>query len=274
MANKICVECSTENLEKAKFCITCGFRFDKSGSICPKCGATNQPNARFCLECGNRIDDQSIEQQNSHSEKYDVPLDSSETDIPNPDKNIGLKEAIRLGFNQYSKFDGRSTRAEYWWWYLFYGLVAMGLNILDWVLAFPLFAIIFHLAFFLPTLAVSVRRLHDVNRTGWWMTGFWLLNLLGILTFLLGIPFMLITALVLLPLGILLLYWYQKQGDLGPNKYGPDPRENSRESSYTGETEESTDDSQSDEIHCPICNVANQPNSKFCKQCGASLKNG
>ena len=58
--------------------------------------------------------------------------------------------------------------------------------------------------------------------------------------------------------------------------HGPEPLDlddGESEISYTGEAEESTDDSQPDEIHCPVCSLGNKANSKFCKQCGGSLEN-
>ena len=90
---------------------------------------------------------------------------------------VSFGEAIKLGFNGYVKFSGRSTRAEYWWWFLFYNLVGMGASTLDRAV-FPVFSLIIGLAFFLPNLAVSVRRLHDINMTGWWLF-FWFLIMLG-----------------------------------------------------------------------------------------------
>ncbi|PJG84528.1 DUF805 domain-containing protein [Conservatibacter flavescens] len=77
---------------------------------------------------------------------------------------------------QYVNFNGRARRKEYWFFTLFNFLIAFALSILD--LAFGLFSYesniglfsgIYGLFVFLPTLAVSVRRLHDINRSGWWL---------------------------------------------------------------------------------------------------------
>ena len=64
-----------------------------------------------------------------------------------------------------------------------------------------------------------------------------------------------------------------RQGDNGPNQYGPDPRDDSQEISYSGEVSESTDDSSLDGIKCPACYAENNPQAKFCKKCGGSLEN-
>ncbi len=216
---------------------------------------------------------------------------------------VSFGEAIKLGFNGYVKFSGRSTRAEYWWWFLFYNLVGMGASTLDRAV-FPVFSLIIGLAFFLPNLAVSVRRLHDINRTGWWLFFWFLIMLVPTIIIIVGFFtafesiwegnwdetgswMMLILGVVLIVIISLLIFiwwiiWFVKQGDFGPNKYGLDPRGESVASvpynsgaSSLGETivEKAADDSTSGEIYCPICNLGNRSGSKFCKQCGASLDN-
>lgn len=101
---------------------------------------------------------------------------------------VGFGEAIKRAFAGWSTWEGRSTRAEYWWWFLFVWLLSfipyVGiLASLDWsttsdgtvegsgggvsVLWTVLFLILW-LAFILPSIAVSVRRLHDTDRSGWW----------------------------------------------------------------------------------------------------------
>ena len=103
-----------------------------------------------------------------------------------------LSESIGTCFSKYAKFDGRAARSEYWWFMLFIFLVsgaAASINdSVSGVLAF---------AFLLPHLAVASRRLHDLDRTAWWL-------LLG-----------------LVPIAnILLLIWFCMKGTSGPNRYG------------------------------------------------------
>jgi len=78
-------------------------------------------------------------------------------------------EAISDGFSKYATFSGRSSRSAYWWWILFYFLVIVGASILDAAAKTPVFAGLVWLGFFLPNLAVLVRRLHDTDRSGWWV---------------------------------------------------------------------------------------------------------
>jgi uncharacterized membrane protein YhaH (DUF805 family) len=102
---------------------------------------------------------------------------------------VGFGEAIKRAFAGWSTWEGRATRAEYWWWFLFVWLLSfipyIGiLTSLDWSTSSdgtlegssgggvsPLWTVLFlilWLAFILPSIAVSVRRLHDTDRSGWW----------------------------------------------------------------------------------------------------------
>jgi len=117
---------------------------------------------------------------------------------------MNFQEAIQSGFRNYVTFSGRAPRSEFWYWVLFEVLVSIVASILD-VAIFPLNDIsplnaIASLLLFLPSLAVSIRRLHDIDRTGWWV----LISLTVI-----GI--------------VLLIIWNCLRGTIGPNRFGPDP---------------------------------------------------
>jgi uncharacterized membrane protein YhaH (DUF805 family) len=113
---------------------------------------------------------------------------------------MSFGEAVSDGFTKYATFSGRSSRSAYWYWILFYVLVAIGASILDAVVGTGVIMILVWLGFFLPNLAVLVRRLHDTDRSGWWV-------LIGL------IP--LIGAIVLIVFACI---------DSGPpNKYGQGP---------------------------------------------------
>jgi len=118
-------------------------------------------------------------------------------------------EAISRGFRGYIKFDGRAARSEYWWWYLFVNLTVVGALILDILFFFvsgwpiPLLFFSVSLALILPSLTVSVRRIHDRNMTGWFI-------LIG-----------------LIPFGsFVLLVFYMLEGTKGSNDFGANPLEN------------------------------------------------
>lgn len=120
-------------------------------------------------------------------------------------QSVEFTEAIRSGFQNYVTFSGRARRAEYWWWTLFYILMSVVAAFADYALAsssrLPLVGLIFFLVAMLPYLSVAVRRFHDIGKSGWWVL----------------IP--------LIPLvgSLLFLYWMVQPGNIGPNKYGPDP---------------------------------------------------
>ena len=114
---------------------------------------------------------------------------------------MGFGQAISSGFSNYVGFSGRACRSEYWYWILFYFIGAIVAEIIDAVLGITAIYPLFSLAVLLPGIAVAVRRLHDLDRSGWWI-------LLG-----------------LIPLvgAIILIIWYCMKGTTGPNRFGPDP---------------------------------------------------
>ena len=88
-------------------------------------------------------------------------------------------DAIKTCFKKYFDFSGRASRSEYWFWVLFtflVGLAGLALDVaFDWGRA-PIegtgpLATLASVGTFIPTLAVSVRRLHDTNRSAWWLGG-------------------------------------------------------------------------------------------------------
>jgi uncharacterized membrane protein YhaH (DUF805 family) len=79
-------------------------------------------------------------------------------------------------FKKYAVFRGRSRRKEYWYFVLFTLIISVALSIVDVLIGtwYPSSSIgllsgIFSLAILIPSIAVSVRRLHDIGRTGWWV---------------------------------------------------------------------------------------------------------
>jgi uncharacterized membrane protein YhaH (DUF805 family) len=115
---------------------------------------------------------------------------------------MGFTEAVSSAFRNYFNFSGRAPRSEYWYYTLFLFIVAVVAVIIDFGLLGakdigPANAI-FTLATIIPSLAMSVRRLHDIGRTGWWL---------------------LISFVPLIGI-ILLIYWACQPSDQGPNLYG------------------------------------------------------
>lgn len=82
-------------------------------------------------------------------------------------------ESISTCFKKYATFDGRATRSEYWWFFLFTFLVSLALGIFSEVLSG-----VFTLGVLLPSLAVGARRLHDIDKSGWFLL-VWFIPIIG-----------------------------------------------------------------------------------------------
>ncbi len=77
-----------------------------------------------------------------------------------------FKESIGHGFNNYAEFEGRETLSTFWWWILFVTLVSAVLETKEGLI---IFQDLWSIAILLPNISSAVRRLHDVNRSGWYL---------------------------------------------------------------------------------------------------------
>jgi uncharacterized membrane protein YhaH (DUF805 family) len=166
---------------------------------------------------------------------------------------MGFGEAVASCFNKYASFSGRAPRSEYWWWFLFVFLVSLGVGLVSGILDIAMGSKMpgfvargtVDLILLLPNIAVGVRRLHDLNRSGWWLgasmiMGAFLLTLL--------VPVLIrmaenhtngyaatygITPAVFIVMGLLglvegiyglvLFVWFCMGGTRGANRFGADP---------------------------------------------------
>jgi len=110
---------------------------------------------------------------------------------------------------KYAVFSGRSRRKEYWYFVLFVVIISIVLSLIDTLIGayarssgVGLLSGIFSLAVLIPGIAVSIRRLHDTDRSGWWI----LLGLIPIIG------------------QIILLVFYVQDSTPGTNGYGPNPK--------------------------------------------------
>ncbi len=104
-------------------------------------------------------------------------------------------ESIKICFSKYADFNGRASRSEFWWWFLFIVLASMALSI-----ASEMLSALFSLGTLLPTLAVGARRLHDTDRSGW-LQLIWIIPVVG---------------------WIFLIVWGAQEGKEA-NRFGPTP---------------------------------------------------
>ncbi len=119
-------------------------------------------------------------------------------------RQVTFKEAVVKALQQnYCNFSGRASRSEFWWYQLFYVILSVVISILlCWSEnAAQIVSYILGLALFLPSLGLAVRRLHDIDKSGWWV---------------------LISFIPLIG-AIILLIWWCKDSQMQPNQYGPVP---------------------------------------------------
>ena len=85
-----------------------------------------------------------------------------------PGATRGALDAIQSCLGHYSAAGGRASRSEFWWFFLAYFLIVVALTGLDSVLHTSIFRYGTY-GFLLPVLTAQIRRLHDINRSGWWV---------------------------------------------------------------------------------------------------------
>lgn len=108
---------------------------------------------------------------------------------------------------QYADFSGRARRKEYWMFVLFNLIFTIVLRFIDGAVGLQvagagILGLLYSLAILVPAIAVGVRRLHDIGKSGW----------------------LLLVALIPILGVLLLLFWMVKEGDKGSNAYGADPK--------------------------------------------------
>ena len=122
---------------------------------------------------------------------------------------MNLIESVKYCYKNYSNFNGRATRSEFWYFYLFFYLTIFLLTFISGIIkegeAMFVIGAIFVLGSLIPFVAVTTRRLHDVGRSGWW-------QVLG------AIPYVNIIAV------IVLIFWWCSEGEKKKNKYGSVPK--------------------------------------------------
>jgi len=136
-----------------------------------------------------------------------------------------FEQSIKTCFKKYAVFSGLASRSEYWWWVLFvlgvgaatgiFDIIILGVSLDEWG---PV-STLFWLVTLLPDICVTVRRLHDIDQTGWWVL-WWPLIII-----VLGLPSLLFAPLAA-GVGICVIWmivWLATRGTQGDNRFGPDP---------------------------------------------------
>lgn len=116
---------------------------------------------------------------------------------------FGPIEAFQRGIQNYTNFEGRANRPEFWWWVLAVFVINFVVGIIDAILGLQVGGVgilgtVVTLALLLPGIAIAVRRLHDTNRSGWWLL-LWFICFIG---------------------WIVLIIFYVQEGTPGANDHG------------------------------------------------------
>ncbi len=164
---------------------------------CRYCGELLSENAKFCPHCGAKVEADAPKAEATVINPVHTHYEDCvhEGHVGNPER-VSFLEAVKRFFTHYTDFKGRSRRSEYWWVYLFNmiasAVIAAVIADLAWI---------WTLITLVPGIALSVRRMHDIGKSGWWL------------------------FISLVPLAgpiILLIYTLR---DSGPdNQWGPNPK--------------------------------------------------
>lgn len=119
---------------------------------------------------------------------------------------MSFMQAVKSAFANFFTLTGRAPRSEYWYFVLFCILGSFALGLVDGIvfgaaLGLAPLSTAFALLTFIPSIALAFRRLHDLDKSGWWL----LLSFVPVIGWL------------------VLLYFMIKRGTVGPNSFGPDP---------------------------------------------------
>ena len=119
---------------------------------------------------------------------------------------MNFSKAIQTCMGKYATFTGRGSRSEFWWFYLFTVLVAWAASIVGAVTGgeqmASVMSLLVNLALMIPGIAASARRLHDTDRSGWWL----------------------LISLTIIGIIVLIVFWAQ-ESQQGTNRFGEQPVE-------------------------------------------------
>jgi len=114
-----------------------------------------------------------------------------------------IEQATRIGLGRFADFTGRSSRPEYWYFMLPVIVILIVANLIDAILlgGMQILGLILGLALLVPTLSAGARRLHDTDRSAWWL----------------------LVALIPFVGGLAVIYLCCQPGTPGENRFGPEP---------------------------------------------------
>lgn len=183
---KHCPFCGEEILSTAKKCRYCGEWLPESEEkkeneqpsekrmiACPVCAEPIEEGTKVCPYCHEVLvhEETPVAQPEPVIEKTSVSdhLEHTAPEVQD-DKALGLFACyfVETFFRHYADFSGKASRKQFWMGYLFYILIMMPLYALDMLIGIPVLSSIYILAMLIPYIALVVRRLHDIGKSGWW----------------------------------------------------------------------------------------------------------
>ncbi|GHV82391.1 hypothetical protein AGMMS49991_09490 [Spirochaetia bacterium] len=190
----LCERCGTKIENGIKFCPNCGLEAPvikkveekQVELICSSCGAVLKQNVKFCADCGTPV--------KSYINTTNAPQFQSQMRIGNTDRQSGISvvqekngwQYFCAALKKYAVFTGRARRAEYWWFSLFYLIIMFVVVFISTFISTLYFIsigmseelgqgvgtivqVLLSLLFFLPGWGVAIRRMHDVDKRGWFI---------------------------------------------------------------------------------------------------------
>jgi uncharacterized membrane protein YhaH (DUF805 family) len=249
-----CPKCGEQMGDAIEACWKCGVMKNRatatrsSGpplSVCSHCGNRVAPTlGNICPSCRRPFVEETPRQEAAFGTRKKTVRPR---DVKNEDVNWYV-EALR----KYAVFDGRSQRKEYWTFTLVNTIVGLMLPFIDgFAGGTGLITIAFGLFMFMPSLAVTIRRLHDTDRSGWWL----LVSFVPILG-----PIVLIALML-------------EACDPGDNRYGPglSARRRRKKKLDLGPLERLTSGSTAGLTQCPHCGEEVAHSAPACHHCGKFL---
>ena len=175
------------------------------------------------VEVKNELKEESENEKDEEKSEYDFENDERDISYNKNVVGLTLPEAVEVCFKKYFNFKDRASRSEYWYFTLF-GLIVYAIGFGLMFISYKLFwlLIVISIALIIPFIAVTARRLHDINKSGWF-------QLLSVPAGILEAAFQAQKSLEILFMivgwgcGIYLFILYIQEGDKKQNRFGENP---------------------------------------------------
>lgn len=155
-----CPKCGTAVKAGARFCPNCGFDLQVKGTpAAPTASASVQPAPQQQVQPQTQF-----QQQATMSAPIPQATGSGAVDYQS---NLGLVGAFKLLMHDYAKYNGRMSRANYWWAYLAMCLIEVAAEVISYFIGSDVLTYVVNLFFIAPSVSSLARRLHDSNYSAW-----------------------------------------------------------------------------------------------------------